>query len=325
MAACAWMLLLSAGYPEHASKSLAVQDPPVFKDSHECNMSPSDFVVRGVTAVDDREAPHCTFALLLKTGSSSLRKMFLDGVTANGEVVCERGGLGPWNWNRGDVVIGQVRNPYSWYASLWSYNSDAFEQGKTWAKKLKLLNLTAHLSQETPRGSTEADRKRFHKWVRQVSLPSMGLLSMHMWVNYVHTSSKPIFASSVTDTVSLFFKEQSMRLTPSTITNQSVSADLDAWDPLHETDLPEHVACWIQAEDSEPGMRKCLQRCMDDAHVRTAVDWGAFNTSLDDHRHSNPSTTRVSDAELYDTGTATFVAKADARLFRAFGYGYLVK
>jgi len=307
---------LSATRPDvpGAATALMEQDPPAYRDTHKCNDNPTDFVVRGITALDNPDKAHCTFAMLQKSGSTTLRSAFLAGITKNADALCERGGLGPWNWERHDVVIGQIRNPFSWYASLWDYNSDELDERHGRHSEYP------ELSRRMPRGSTEDDRERFRTFVRKMSAPSVGLLSLHMWINYLHTSEKPIFGLDTWDGLPDFLSEQRPYLRNASITLETIAADLKAWAPHREAGQQQRVACWVKSENAEDDLRTCLRKCTSSAKTRTVVDWAAFNTTLKKKALDNPSSERVSDAELYDAETIAFVAEADKHLFRVFGY-----
>ena len=109
---------------------------------------------------------------------------FFAAVQNDGYVVCEQGGLCPWHWKRHDVVIGMTRSPFGWYSTLWAHLSEA--EGTS----IRALHPEV-LSREVPHGATEEDRMRFRNFVRLVSTSGLGLMSLHMWINYIYTHTSP--------------------------------------------------------------------------------------------------------------------------------------
>ena len=83
------------------------------------------------------------------------------------EEVSESGGLRWMHLQRGDVLLGQIRNPFEWYASLWAYLLNGMS-------KPAASNNTDRPSY----GTTEAERIQFRKWVRDMTEPHLGLLSV---------------------------------------------------------------------------------------------------------------------------------------------------
>ena len=91
----------------------------------------------------------------------------------------KRGGMREDTFHKNTFVIGQIRNPFDWYSSIWAYLSEPYNM--RWVPE----ETRATLSSEMPRGSTWADRKRFRDFVRLYAKPEIGALSLHFWVNYV--------------------------------------------------------------------------------------------------------------------------------------------
>lgn len=83
-----------------------------------------------------------------------------------------------------NFVIGMVRNPLNYYVSLWSYTSDknhcCFRNSVPAELQDDVFGHDAVL------GSTEADKKRFRRWLRLVSTRELGLMSMRFYGSYLN-------------------------------------------------------------------------------------------------------------------------------------------
>ena len=133
----------------------------------------------------------CVLARLQKAGGSTAAvlmsravrnastKTLQEGSDSNVFVLPERGGMREDTFHKNTFVIGQIRNPFDWYSSMWAYLSEP--HCMRWVPE----ETKAMLSSEMPRGSTWADRKRFRSFVRLYAKPEIGALSLHFWVNYV--------------------------------------------------------------------------------------------------------------------------------------------
>lgn len=324
-----WLVLtaLALATRDREQLVLSAESAAIFEASHECDDDPTTEAVRDITNVDNRTVPQCVLARLPKAGGTALTKIFMDCVEENGQVLCERGSLSPLNWDRGDVVLGQVRNPFSWYASLWGYLSDRLREygdnpfeleRRGFFEPYAPSNLTSVLSLHVPYGSLLEDRIKFRQFVQLISSPSVGMLSLMMWRNYIHTHVLPIFAFKLTASVDGFLSVHKQVLASHGITLDTIVADLDAWDPEAEIAIPQHVACWIRAENATLSFRACLQQCEYADATHTPINWTRFN--LTDTYEANESSPRANNTELYDEATADFVRQVDARVFLGFGY-----
>ena len=121
----------------------------------------------------------CVLARLQKAGGTAAVLMSKEGSVSNVFVLPERGGMREDTFHKNTFVIGQIRNPFDWYSSIWAYLSEPYNM--RWVPE----ETKATLSSEMPRGSTWADRKRFRSFVRLYAKPEIGALSLHFWVNYV--------------------------------------------------------------------------------------------------------------------------------------------
>ena len=306
--------------------------PSPLPPSHlgKCNaQSPlSGFHLRYVHSVPNGErASHCTLARFIKAGGSSATQLMRS--VGNTDVTCEVGGLGPWHWTRHDVVIGMMRNPFDWYASLWGYMADMCE----WWPTIRGMGCSPDeyqyrwLSREKPRGHSAEDRKRFQAFVRGMGAPTLGLMSMHVWGNYVGVQTSPTFIVHIYESVSRFFDLASHA---ANLTLNAVSDALRDWQPLGgvrdvrsfmDLGAPARgaVACWTYLPGDEvTELRRCLQACERSPFKTSGVDWNAFD-ELARLPRRNPSSPRVNTSALYDEETVRFVATADVQIFRAFG------
>lgn len=121
----------------------------------------------------------CVLARLQKAGGTAAVLMSKEGSVSNVVVLPERGALREETFHKNTFVIGQIRNPFDWYSSIWAYLSEPYNM--RWVPE----ETKATLSREMPRGSTWADRNRFRSFVRLYATPEIGALSLHFWVNYV--------------------------------------------------------------------------------------------------------------------------------------------
>lgn len=306
---------------------LSAETARTFALRHPCVDDPTTFAVHWVSNTDNESAPHCVLARLPKTGGTSLTTVFQECVKENGEVACERGSIGPWNWDRGDVIMGQVRDPFSWYASLWGYLSDRLikvgnNSESPYAEEFEQpyvpANLTSLLPTVAPFGSREEDRIKFREFVRLISTPSLGMMSLMMWRNYIHTHSVPIFAFFLTASVDGFLSTHAQVLAENHISLSSIASDLSAWDPLAEANTTDHIACWIRAENSTEDLHKCLEICENSEATRTRVNWQNFVSASG--AQENDSSPRANNSVLYDEATESYVRDSDSNVFRAFGY-----
>lgn len=92
-----------------------------------------------------------------------------------------------------NFVIGMVRNPFNYYVSLWSYTSD--KNHCCFRNSLPLELQEQIFSQEKVLGSTEEDRRRFRRWLRYISTPQLGLMSMRFYGSYLNYGSVTILGS----------------------------------------------------------------------------------------------------------------------------------
>ena len=291
--------------------------------------------------------PRCTLLRLAKCGSTAAAgKLFGDSVRAKADglpclsdsvtlrqwlqvhrvdIVPAHGGLRWTHLQRGDVLIGQIRNPFEWYASAWAYSLDGMGAA------------VQHNTDRPAYGTTEVERVEFRKWVRSVSTPDLGLLSLHLFVNYLAynlTRERPPIivglhapASRVLDLVKA--------ATPSgwrsghTDTISLVLATLERFSVGGATDV---ASCWTHAESLDADLEACVRLCetklsWQSAYLRLRkpqpVDDAAAAAALGSRRaleKGNIGPQRVPSTLLYDDATAEWVRHADYHIFRAFSY-----
>ena len=298
--------------------------------------------------------PRCTLLRLAKCGSTAAAgKLFGDSVRAINTLPClsdsvtlrqwlqvhrvdivhEEGGLRWTHLQRGDVLIGQIRNPFEWYASAWAYSLDG----------MKLRYSTAS---NNTYGTTEAERLQFRKWVRSVSTPDLGLLSLHLFVNYLSynlTRERPPIIEALQAPASRVLGlvkaatpsgwRSVGKLLPNetrgTDTISLVLATLERFSVGGATDV---ASCWTHAESLDADLEACVRLCetklsWQSAYLRLRkpqpVDDAAAAAALGSRRaleKGNIGPQRVPSTLLYDDATAEWVRHADYHIFRAFSY-----
>lgn len=277
-----------------------------------------------INSAGNTEMPHCVLARLQKCGGSTVTKVMhhtlhwaaLHGSEVNAVVIRESGGLRASNILRGDVVIAQIRNPWTYYVSLWCYMSDIYTAtgGKGWPP-----NVPGLYSQELPHGRSAADRKRFAAFVRFFNTPVIGVLSLHVWVNYVlpATGNEMPTVIELASTVDRFMRRPEVR-------GANVTA---AWIAAHIREkLPAVMKqfCWVKAEEMAKDAEKCFQRCA--SLFNPPIKYLYQHAILDRpeigfHLRANPSLPSVSlDVFYQDNGLVRGIQEADSAIFDAFSY-----
>ena len=275
--------------------------------------------------------PSCTIAQLQKCGGTALSQgvhtllsesaRLQDGTdgglsypSLQAMSIREWGGLRASDLSRGDVVIAQVRNPWSYYASLWSYVSDHNDEYKRRYHKPSSWWPLAQddiCSKEVPRGNSSSDRARFAAFVRNAGSPHLGVLSLHVWTHYalpLGGNEAPTF-TPLSMTVSHFLDHS--RVNQAGLTAKWIAQDLRAkLAPRFKARL-----CWVHTENLQADAEKCMSAC---AKLRPSPKRMLATHGLAIPR-SNPSTPVVSKNLLFsDPALVQYIQQADAPLFDAF-------
>lgn len=273
--------------------------------------------------------PRCIFARFPKAGSTYALALFARAVGADQDAagVREGGGLYAEHYRQGSVIIGQARNPFTYYASVWCYMSDIWQRdpaARDWLQRSFVQDVQSYLSDEplgTPRGRTALARARFGDFVRLLSLPRLGHMSVRFWGNYfqldagrstfIHNLLSPVRDTLVTD----------------------LHSDPDATDVVVETiraalfrDLGRVMrrTCWVRTESLVDDLQHCVHRC--EHALGTRHDAGVFHKALNTRRDAvwgwNNSSQAFAYRPLYPPSLEAFVRTADAPIFAAFNYSF---
>ena len=259
----------------------------------------------------------CILARLQKCGGTTLAQGISHsaalGIHLNATVIREWGGLVAADFFRGGVVIAQIRNPWTYYASLWSYLSDIRDQHGAMGFQPKIDSI---YSEEMPRGNSSVDRRRFARFVRAVGHPQLGVFSMHVWVNYALAlgGNENFYHMPLGSTVSMAILD-SLKSKNITLAASDIRRNLFTTLTVHSRKR----LCWVHAENMTDDAKQCLQLCgaaMNASLPKSALDEFADRISA----RKNPSSAILPLAMLYaeDTALVSYVQRADAALFRAF-------
>ena len=227
-----------------------------------------------------------------------------------GGVIKESGGLVASDLLRGDVIVAQIRSPWAWYASLWVYLSDNADGWVPhWGKWKNVL------SKERVRGESARDRQRFGAFVRMMSTPELGVLSLHVWARYALAMSGQNWPT----------------ITPITTTVRGFFSDLNLCEEQNETarqvvsDLRGALAyqrrkrfCWIHVENVTAEATACFRTC---AKLYTDHKIVHVLSSMDVlPPHNKPSSTHVPYEQLYleDSALVRYIQRSDAAIFELF-------
>lgn len=197
-------------------------------------------------------------------------------------------------------VVGLIRNPFDWYISLWSYNSDghgAFLDALTQKQRDEYLGNGQGAHRRW--GDSDEDVERFRKWIRLVNHEKMGVLTYRFFFSYV---SQPNRASnfSLTSTA----RQEIQR-------NSSL---LDAME--HGYQAAKKQICWVHTENIVNDVRSCLEEYELPSGRGSLVDWGSFEELAARSGH-NPSN-HASCGTFYDQSTIDYVVKSDRHVFEIF-------
>lgn len=267
------------------------------------------------------DLPHCVLARLQKCAGNSMSAAWSQALKAArglvdapipGGVIKESGGLVASDLLRGDVIVAQIRSPWAWYASLWVYLSDhADERPDGWVPhSAKWRNA---LSKERVRGESARDRQRFGAFVRMMSTPELGVLSLHVWARYALAMSGQNWPT----------------ITPICTTVRGFFSNLNLCEEQNETarqvvsDLRGALAyqrrkrfCWIHVENVTAEATACFRTC---AKLYTDHNIVHVLSSMDVlPPHNNPSSTHVPYEQLYDSALVRYIQQSDAAIFELF-------
>jgi hypothetical protein len=210
-----------------------------------------------------------------------------------------------------DFVVGMVRNPFSYYVSLWSYNScvtGRFINALTAEEKSEVLAQEAHCKAWNL-GVDADDRVRFRKWLKLVNHPDVGLASMRFYFKYVANSELGVQWGGETAKRCINGEGKCK--------GNFISADVIA-DGFHQFDSRKDKICWVETGHLTETTKACLiQFEKEGGHV----DWTAFDNSVESGYRNPAPHGKIS--LFYDHESIQSVLTQDRYLFQYFQFSPL--
>jgi len=202
--------------------------------------------------------------------------------------------------------IMNVREPCSYYKSLWSYQH--IEKAAQRHKKnidSCLGNHTSEVYVSRPLntaeklGTTPDDKARFEKFVRYISGPTVNMESFRIWLSLNKLPQHPLGSGCISRDLSL---------------DKAVARDLEQFS-LGD------VNCWIRTENLKGDLFTCLKRfgrLTNDTKLGRNM---SVSRKMQRALLQNPNHFSSNDCSaMYSPGLARFVQEKDRVIFKNFGY-----
>lgn len=256
-----------------------------------------------------------------KTGGAYIRAIIAKCVLSktktynSGGGFCERYGTAPCRWTPGrqlqtpgtdnrSLVIGMVRDPFSMYVSLWTFNNCGRNQNKccpklTEAQDAELYPPRSRCFDKVDKvGSKPDERDQFRKWLSVVNHPEVGLASMRFYAKYVapEKSERWIFKTARAFADGNGTKELMM-------------------EKFKQFEERKEGICFVYQNDIVNTLKTCLKKF---ERKGGRIDWKAFDVATS-HGHYNGSP-HSEIAKFYDETSISEVLTSDKELFSLFDF-----
>lgn len=217
----------------------------------------------------------------------------------------------PDNAKMTDFLIGLVRDPFSYYVSMWAFNSckaGAFRNALTKKEQHKVYASRAHCEAGNV-GADPDDRERFRNWLNLVIHPDVGLASMRFYFKYVRTTESGI--NWMQERPGKCLDEHGLCV-ENGITADTIKQAFSQFGPQKDK------LCWVvTGEHIVDTLRACLGTFEE---VGGYVDWKAFDTAVSDASVKRNASPHGKISDMYDEASVQKILTADQYLFQHFSF-----
>jgi len=192
-----------------------------------------------------------------------------------------------------DLKIGMVRDPWSFYVSMWAARSSNWHVTNQlyrhdvdidlWLLGTNMWNTEANTLCQSLEGGceTEGARIKFREWMRFINTGSVNWLTRRMLKAVTMRDFNPI--------------------------GQNEAIIYESLHNFSAMNLTAEADCWVQTETLETDLKRCIEQ-----HSHTGIDWH------DGYGETNPSVHGKDIASYYDADTIRLVLEGDAELLQKF-------